>query len=324
MAARLDRWLGVELRHLATLHAVAEEESFRRAAAKLGYTPSAVSQQIAALERIVGVRLVDRPGGSKRVSLTEQGSLLFRYAHHILTTLSTAEADMRKLLDGETTLRVGAPQSVAAKVLPAVVRHFVNSFPQTEVELTERPYSSDLLDAVEAGDLDLAFAEKLPLEDGPFDYVELLSDPLVLLVPTDSELASRTPPLTLQELASIPVMSFPSCRTLAQIEESMRSHGLTPQFVHRSDDINTVQAMVSAGIGAALLPRLAIERAYVGKSVVELALPVPPRVIIIVWHRDRRLNKATGFFVETSRRVCAALGKERSNGSDPRRRPSQA
>jgi DNA-binding transcriptional LysR family regulator len=314
MAARADQWLGVELRHLATLHAVAEEESFRRAAAKLGYTPSAVSQQIAALERIVGVRLIHRPGGSKRVSLTEQGSLLFRHAHRILTTLSAAEADMRKLLDGDTTLRVGALQSVAGKVLPAVVRHFDNSFPQTAVELTERPYSGDLLDAVEAGHLDLAFAE-LPPEDGPFDYVELLSDPLVLLVPTDSELASRTPPLTLQELASIPVMSFPSCRTVAQIGETMRSHGLTPQFVHRSDDSNTLQAMVSAGIGAALLPRLAIERAYVGKSVVELALPVPPRVIVIVWHRDRRLNKATHFFVETSRRVCAALRNERSNGT---------
>src|SRR2546423_13728784 len=71
-----DRWLGIELRHLTALEAVSRTGSFGRAAKSLGYTQSAVSQQIAALERIVGARLVERPGGPRPVSLTEAGEPL--------------------------------------------------------------------------------------------------------------------------------------------------------------------------------------------------------------------------------------------------------
>ena len=120
-----DSWLGVELRHLAALEAVAREGTFGRAAAKLGYTQSAVSQQIASLERSVGERLLERPGGPRAVSLTEAGELLLRHAEAIVARLDAARADMASLRAGETgTLRVGTYQSVGARVLPAVMRRF--------------------------------------------------------------------------------------------------------------------------------------------------------------------------------------------------------
>src|SRR5947209_11267534 len=89
-----DSWLGLELRHLIALKAIAEEGTFGRAAASLGYTQSAVSQQIAMLERIVGQKLIDRPGGPRRVSLTEAGELLLRHAEAIAARLSAAQADL--------------------------------------------------------------------------------------------------------------------------------------------------------------------------------------------------------------------------------------
>src|SRR5256714_7242655 len=96
-----DRWLGIELRHLTALEAVAREGSFGRAAKSLGYTQSAVSQQIAALERIVGARLVERPGGPRPVSLTEAGELLLPHAEAIVARLAPAQADLRAPAGGE-------------------------------------------------------------------------------------------------------------------------------------------------------------------------------------------------------------------------------
>ena len=89
-----DSWLGVELRHLLALQAVAEEGSFGRAARSLGYTQSAISQQIAALERIVGQRLIDRPGGPRPVTLTDAGALLLTHARAINARLAAAQADL--------------------------------------------------------------------------------------------------------------------------------------------------------------------------------------------------------------------------------------
>src|SRR4051812_49733320 len=96
-----DSWLGVEIRHFAALQALADEGSFGRAAERLGYTQSAVSQQIATLERIVGERLVERPGGPRPISLTEAGALLLRHAHSIVARLPAAPADLQALQEGE-------------------------------------------------------------------------------------------------------------------------------------------------------------------------------------------------------------------------------
>src|SRR3954470_20827277 len=117
-----DLWLGVELRHLAALQAIAEEGSFGRAAKRLGYTQSAVSQQLATLERIVGEKLVERPGGPRPVALTEAGRLLLRHAEAIVARLQAAQADLQALRSGESgVLRVGTFQSVGARLLPEIM-----------------------------------------------------------------------------------------------------------------------------------------------------------------------------------------------------------
>src|SRR5256885_4800089 len=96
-----DSWLGVELRHFLALEAVAREGSFGKAATALGYTQSAVSQQIATLERIVGHRLVERPGGPEPVSLTEAGRLPLIHADAIAARVPPAQADLTSLAEGQ-------------------------------------------------------------------------------------------------------------------------------------------------------------------------------------------------------------------------------
>src|SRR5437762_10348948 len=212
-------FLGLELRHLAALEAVGRRHSFGRAARELGYTQSAVSQQISHMERIVGQRLVDRPGGPKPVELTEAGRLLLRHADAIVAQIDAAQADLAALAEGAAgPLRVGIYQSVGARILPALLRRFREAWPRVEVQVIEETDAADLLRLLEHGELDLTFAD-LPLPEGPFETEEVLSDPYVLLVPAKSELAKRESAPPLRELAGVPLVTW---RQLGQPEIYLR------------------------------------------------------------------------------------------------------
>jgi DNA-binding transcriptional LysR family regulator len=308
---RSDGWLGVELRHLAALQAVAEEGSFGRAAARLGYTQSAVSQQIAALERNVGQRLVERPGGPRPVSLTEAGELLLRHADGIVARLKAAQADLAALAEGSAgTLRVGTYQSVGAHVLPRLLAEFGQAWPEVEIQLTESADDGHLLQLVERGELDLTFV-MLPVGEGPFEALELMEDPHVLVVPADSPLARRARPPSLKEVAGLPLFGFRQCRSLHQVENRFRDAGLEPRVVFRSDDNGTIQGLVAAGLGAALVPLLAVEAGDGGVAVLPLA-DVPPRRIGIAWHRDRYRSPAAVAFVEHAGNLCSRVEREQA------------
>src|SRR5688572_21953062 len=108
---------GLELRHLVALVAVADHGTISKAAGELGYTQSAVSQQIAGLERAIGAPVFDRHGGPRLLTLTEVGTALLDHARAVLGRLRTAEADVRAVLAGENgVLRVGTLQSVGTRV----------------------------------------------------------------------------------------------------------------------------------------------------------------------------------------------------------------
>jgi molybdate transport repressor ModE-like protein len=301
-----DRWLGIELRHFLALEAVAREGSFGRAARSLGYTQSAVSQQIAALERIVGHRLVERPGGPRPVSLTEAGRLLLTHADAIAARVAAAQADLTALAEGQAgELRVGVFQSVGQRILPDVMRRFMQSWPKVKLTLTESADDVELLQLVERGDLDLTFCD-LPLVEGPFESVELLRDPYVLVVPAGSELASRDSPPTVREIADLDLIGHKHCRTLAHVEANTRR---PLHFVFRSDHNQTVQALVSSGVGSALVPRLTMDPEDETTTLIELP-KVAPRLIALAWHRDRYRTPAAQAFVETAQDVCAELELE--------------
>jgi DNA-binding transcriptional LysR family regulator len=300
-----DRLLGVEIRHLAALQAVAEHGSFGRAAAGLGYTQSAVSQQIAMLERLVGERLVERPGGPRSVSLTQAGELLLRHAEAIVARLQAARADLAALASGRAgALRIGTFQSVGARIVPETLRRLRESWPLVDVALTESNDDETLVRQVERGELDLTFVT-LPIVDGPFLTVELLSDPYVLLVPGSWPLASETREAILEDIAEVPLIGFRQCRGVMQIEAGLRAQGFEPRVVFRSDDNGTVQALVAAGIGCAIAPALAVDRNDETTAAIELR--IPPRRIAIAWHRDRYRAPAARAFVETAREVCSEI-----------------
>lgn len=300
------RLLGVEIRHLAALEAVAVTGSFARAARQLGYTQSAVSVQVATLERAAGVRLLERPGGRRPVVPTDAGERILRHAVRLTAQLQAAEADLTALAEGTAgTLRVGTFQSVSIRVLPDAVRRLMQARPGVEVRLQEAPYEDELLDLVERGRLDFTFALVPPA--GPFEHVELLRDPYVLLTQEGTALAQREIAPTLAEIGRLPLVAY--SRSTYGIEALLRSRGIEPHVVFRSDESGAVQRMVAAGIGSALIPRLAIDSSITGVVALDASRRVPARQIGLAWHRDATLPEAAADFVAAVRARCDELAQ---------------
>src|SRR5579864_316229 len=180
-------WLiktGLGLRELRAVLAVAELGSFRRAAADLGYTQSALSHQVSALEGALGWPLFHRPGGRAQVRLTPAGEAVCRRARRVLSEVEAVAADAEEAERGERVrLRVGVSQTTAAEIMPAALHAFRGQHPGVEVVLSEADESDDAVgwrDALRKGDLDLAFSH----DREPDEFVEavpLFDDPWVIL-----------------------------------------------------------------------------------------------------------------------------------------------
>jgi DNA-binding transcriptional LysR family regulator len=298
-------WLGVEMRHFAALEAVSRTGSFGRAARELGYTQSAVSQQIAQLERIVRQRLFHRPGGPRRVEPTEAGLLLLRHADAIVAQLDAARADMAALVEGEAgTLRVGIYQSVGARLLPALVRRFRAQWPRVGIRVREESAAQDLLRLLEHGELDLTFAE-LPVRDGPFEWAELLQDPYVLLVSARSELASLESAPSLREVAKLPLIGR---RSTDEPERFLAGRVPELNVVFRTDDNGTLGALVAEDLGAAIEPQLVVDPRDRAVKMLPFGSRIPPRTLVLVWHRDRYRSQAAHAFVELAHELAGSIG----------------
>jgi molybdate transport repressor ModE-like protein len=310
-----DGWLRLDLRHLAALEAVGRNGSFGAAAVELGYTQSAVSQQIAQLERIVGERLVERPGGPRRVSLTEAGELLLRHADAIVAQIEAARADLAALGEGGGVLRIGIYQSAGARLLPPLLRRFADAWPNVEIQLQERE-DNELLRLVERGELDVAFTT-LPIPPGPFTAVELLRDEYVLLVAADSPLAERDDAPSRRDLADIPLVAWRSTR---DAEEHLRGIAPNLNVLLRTDDNGTLVGLVAEGLGAAIVPRLVANPANPAVVALPFGRRIPPRIIGLAWHRDRWRSEAAKAFVAEAQAFAAEFS---SRGSPARSgRPS--
>src|SRR5436190_8882456 len=290
----------VELRHFAALEAVGRTRSFVAAARELGYTQSAISQQIARLERAVGQKLVERPGGPRPVALTEAGTLLLRHADAIVAQLDAAQADMAALAEGAAgPLRVGIYQSVGARILPGLLRRFKEDWPRVQVSVREEIDATELLRLLEHGELDLTFAD-LPLPEGPFEAEEVLRDPYVLLVQAGSELAGRDTAPPLRELAGMPLVTW---RHPGEPETSLRGRVPDLNIVFRSDDNGTLVGLVAEGLGVAVVPQLVVNP----RNPAYVALPfgnrIPPRRLAVVTHRDRYKSAAAEAFIAIAKEV---------------------
>src|SRR5262249_22141237 len=154
-----------------------------------------------------------------------------------------------------------------------------------------------LLDRVERAELDLTFAMR-PLRDGPFAATEVLRDPYVVLLPSDSELAQRRRPLRLGDLAQLPLIGFR--HTQAYPAKFLEANAISARVRFRTDDNETLVGLVAAGMGAALVPRLTVDPARDDVVQVQIQDDLPPRLLALVSHSDRQLAPATKDLIDAA------------------------
>ena len=279
----------LDVRRLRVLREVSLRGSFSAAAQALAYSQSAVSQQIAALEREAGTRLVERD--TRGVRLTEAGQALVRRADTILAELDAADAELAALagLRGGR-VRLSTFASAATALLPAAVTAFRADHPEVQVELSLVEATAEALDGVRAGRADLALLTQ-PVDQPLPDLVEahpLFEDPMLIVLPAGHPLARRRA-LALADLAGEPWVlgGGPGCSDRDTVLRACHAAGFEPRVTvaFPTDDYNATQGMVAAGAGITLLPGLAMNVPRDDLVVRPLAGDAPSRLVVVAVRR---------------------------------------
>jgi DNA-binding transcriptional LysR family regulator len=271
----------LDVRRMRVLREVAERGSIAAAAQALSFTPSAVSQQIATLEREAGVALVER--GPRSIRLTDAGRALAEHTEGILASLAAAEADIQAIAGVRGgMLRLASFPTAYATIMPGAIESFRTRHPGVELTLTEAdPLMS--LTRLKSGELDLALLyeyDYVPLpEDDAVERVVLADDAIRVLLPRGHREARRRA-VPLDALATeswITSTARSSCHEF--VSRACRASGFEPQIRFESDDHGVWQGLVAAGVGVALAPDLALEHLHPGVEARPVALhPLKRRI----------------------------------------------
>ena len=302
---------------LKVLKEVAYRGSISAAAEALSYTQSAVSQQIATLEAETGMALLERH--HRGVTLTAAGQTLVGHAEGILARLDAAEASLAAIagLRGGR-LRMASFPTAGATLMPLAIATFRASYPDVELTLAEGE-PEEILPRLRSADLDLAllfeFAGESTLESD-LTRVELLSDPMYLALPHEHALAAQEQ-IRLADLAEDAWVQTSRASPCARhVVRSCHSAGFEPNVSFESDDYQTVQGLVAAGVGVALIPELALS--VVREDIVIRALsPAPPvRSVIAASPESARLVPAAPAMLGVLERVAADYEKQRGRPAE--------
>ena len=297
---------------METFRAVAEELSFSRAAARLGYVQSSVSAQVASLEQELGAPLFDRLG--RRIALTDAGRVMLRYSGRLL---DLSEEAREAVVDagvgsGEVsgTLTVSAPETLLTYRLPRLLALFHERHPK--VRLSVRPSAvgrlvGSMRRGVEEGDVDVAFVLDGPVEAPSLSVEPLLAERVSVIAPSNHALASSTLVASRDlsgETVLLPVAPESGCAYRGQFERQLGVAGVVPPEKMEFQSIEAVKQCVAAGMGVSVLPSVTVNVELESGKLAALRWEEPFEVLTqMVWHEERWKSPALRAFLETSREV---------------------
>src|SRR4051794_28067158 len=272
----------LDVRRLRVLREVAARGSFSAAADALHFTQSAVSQQIAALEREAGMPLVER--NARGVRLTHAGEVLVRHADVILARLADAEAELEAIagLKGGR-VRMASFPSAGATIAPAAIARFRERHPEVEISLVlaEPPQSAEML---RTGEIDVALVIDTPWEcavDDGLERTPLLDDPMYICLPRAHTHASKSR-LRLEDVAGEAWLlgTTGTCPDTSIFLRACERAGFEPRIAFHSDDYLAIQGFVAAGMGGSFIPDLALVTVRDDVIIRELTPRAPSRRIV--------------------------------------------
>jgi DNA-binding transcriptional LysR family regulator len=308
--------VAVELRQVETFRAVAEELSFSRAAARLGYVQSSVSAQVASLEQEFGAPLFDRLG--RRIALTDAGRVMLRYSGRLLDLAEEAKEAVADagVGSGEVTgtLTVSAPETLLTYRLPRLLAHFHERHPK--VRLSVRPSAvgrlvGSMRRAVEEGSVDVAFVLDAPVEVSSLSVEPLLEESVSVIAPSNHALSSSTLVASRDlsgETVLLPEAPESGCAYRGQFERQLGVAGVVPPEKMEFQSIEAVKQCVAAGMGVSVLPSVTVNVELESGKLAALRWEEPFEVLTqMVWHEERWQSPALRAFLDTAREVfCAA------------------
>lgn len=304
----------IDLGRLRALHAVASYKTVLAAGEALHCTPSAVSQQLATLERETGLELLRKAG--RRVQLTPQAEVLVAAAGEVLDTLDAAQAALESTLTTvQGRVRVAVFQSAALALMPFALRAMADEHPDVRVEMVQREPESALYETW-ARDFDMVIAEQYPAHAAPrhpgLDRRDLTTDAVRLALPP-VDVALR-PVSTLVDAAAMPWVMEPRGTASRHFAEQLcRSTGFEPDVRFETADLQTQIRLVESGNAVCLIPDLVWAGRPTPARLVEL--PGSPRRTIFTSERESgRRSPAVRAFRETLERAAVAQ-RARTDGS---------
>ncbi|HEY8371207.1 MAG TPA: LysR family transcriptional regulator [Pseudonocardiaceae bacterium] len=310
----------LDLRRLRMLRELEERGTLSAVAAALGYTPSAVSQQLAVLEKEVGARLLEKAG--RGVRLTDAGRLLAQHAGVLLSAAEAARADLAALT-GEIrgTVRAAGLQSATRRVLiPAVARMLVDH-PQVRVEISELELEQTLPE-LRLGTLDVVISDEYDGHPRPrpagLRYTLLHEEPLKLVLPVTHPAAGHGGPVAVADLRDdVWVASAAGTGHHALVVGTCRSlGGYEPDLRHRSNDADVQLELVRTAGAVALLPSLTLPAADPTLAIRDVAeADIGRRLVVIT--REGPTPPALGAFLTAIREQARRLDREPAPGAAP-------
>jgi LysR family transcriptional regulator, benzoate and cis,cis-muconate-responsive activator of ben and cat genes len=286
----------MELRHLRYFIAVAEERNFSRAARRLQIAQPPLSQQIQQLERELGVSLFDRE--SRPIAVTPAGEILLEQCRPLLKRLDDLESRLHLMGSGAVgALAVGFISSSMYKLLPPILKQFMEKYPGISLELRELT-SLEQEEALRERSIDVGFIRGVSRVDG-FVNRQLLEEPLVVAVPESWRLAGRKS-VALKELRREPFVIFPvkpDPGFANFVKAQCINVGFEPTIVQEVNELQTALSLVASGIGLSLMPGSVRMLQRVGVTYLALREPAPRTAISIIY-REGTIAPVLKLFLE--------------------------